>query len=60
MFISKGKKRAISPTGSTIIIAVTIFTILIKDTFSKVKFSDIFTGDRKKFKVYELQSRMYL
>jgi hypothetical protein len=59
MFINKGKERAFSLTGSTII-TVTVSTVLTKDTFPKVEFSDTFLGDRKKFKVYELQSRIYL
>jgi hypothetical protein len=59
MFISKGKERAASPTGS-IIITITVFTVLTKDTFPRVKVSDTFSGDRKKFKAYELQCRMYL
>jgi hypothetical protein len=59
MFISKGKERAASLMGS-IIITVAIPTVLIKDTFPRVKVPDIFFGDRKKFKVYESQCRMYL
>jgi hypothetical protein len=59
MSIAKDKERAMSLTGS-IIITVIILTVLIKDTFFRVKVSDIFFGDRKKFKVYELQCRMYL
>jgi hypothetical protein len=59
MFINKNKKRAVSLTGS-IIVTVIISTILTKDIFPKIKVSDIFFGDRKKFKTYELQCRMYL
>jgi hypothetical protein len=54
MFISKDKERVISLTNSTIIIVIAAFTILTKDTFLRVKLSDTFSGDRKKFKVYEL------
>jgi hypothetical protein len=59
MFIAKGKERVISLTSSTIITAV-ILTVLIKDIFLKVEVSDTFSGDRKKFKIYELQCRIYL
>jgi hypothetical protein len=59
MSISKSKKRALSLTGNTIITAA-ISTVLTKDTFPKVKLPNTFSGDRKKFKTYELQSRMYL
>jgi hypothetical protein len=60
MSTSKGKERVASLTGSIIIIIVAALTILTKDTFFKIKLSDTFSGDRKKFKAYELQSRMYL
>jgi hypothetical protein len=53
MFISKGKERASSSTGNTIAAAI-IFPVQAKDTYFKVKVSDIFTGDRKKFKAYEI------
>jgi hypothetical protein len=59
MFTSKGKERAVSPTGNIIIIAA-IFTVQAKDTYSRVKILDTFSGDRKKFKVYETQYRIYL
>jgi hypothetical protein len=59
MSISKGKERAASLTGS-IIITVAVPTVLIKDTFPRIKVSDIFSGDRKKFKAYESQYRIYL
>jgi hypothetical protein len=59
MSIAKGKERVMSLTGSIIITAV-IFTVLIKDTFPKVKVPDIFSDDRKKFKAYESQYRIYL
>jgi hypothetical protein len=59
MSISKGKERVFSLTGNTII-TVAVPTVLTKDTFPRVEFPDTFSGDRKKFKVYELQSRMYL
>jgi hypothetical protein len=59
MSISKGKERAASPTGNIIIIAA-IFTVQAKNTYSKVEISDTFLNDRKKFKVYEAQYRMYL
>jgi hypothetical protein len=59
MSTSKGKERAASLTGSTII-TVTVFTVLTKDTFPKMEVPDTFSGDRKKFKAYESQCRMYL
>jgi hypothetical protein len=59
MFIAKGKKRAASLTGNTIITAA-VLTVLIKDIFPRVKVPNTFSGDRKKFKAYELQCRMYL
>jgi hypothetical protein len=58
MFISKGKERAPSPTGSTTITAV-MSIVLAKDTFLKVEVSDTFSGDRKKFKAYETECRVY-
>jgi hypothetical protein len=59
MSISKGKERAASLTGSTIITAI-IFTVLTKDTFLKMEVLDTFSGNRKKFKAYESQCRIYL
>jgi hypothetical protein len=59
MSISKGKERAVSPTGS-IIVTATISTVQAKDTYLKIKTLDTFSGDRKKFKAYEAQYRMYL
>jgi hypothetical protein len=59
MFISKDKERASSPTGN-IIIAVIIFSVQAKDIYFKIKVPDTFTSDRKKFKIYEAQYRMYL
>jgi hypothetical protein len=59
MFISKGKERAVSPTGS-IIVTAAIFTVQAKNTYPRVKIPDTFLGDRKKFKTYEAQCRMYL
>jgi hypothetical protein len=53
MFISKSKERAFSPTGSTIAIVI-MSSIQAKDTYFKIKAPDIFTGDRKKFKAYEI------
>jgi hypothetical protein len=58
MFISKGKERALSPIGSIIITAV-VSTVLAKDIFLRVKVSDTFLGDRKKFKAYETECRVY-
>jgi hypothetical protein len=52
MFTSKGKERALSLTGS-IIITIIVSPVQVKDTYFKVKVSDIFTGDWKKFKVYK-------
>jgi hypothetical protein len=59
MSISKGKKRAASPTGNIIIIAV-ISTVQAKDIYPRIKILNTFSGDRKKFKIYEAQCRMYL
>jgi hypothetical protein len=59
MSISKGKERASSPTGN-IIAAAVIFPVQAKDTYFRIKIPDTFTGDRKKFKAYEAQYRMYL
>jgi hypothetical protein len=58
MFTAKGKKRAASLTGSTVIIAIT--TILTKNIFPRVTEPNTFSGDRKKFKIYESQYRIYL
>jgi hypothetical protein len=44
----------------SIIITAAILTVLTKNTFSKVKVPNTFSDDRKKFKVYELQCRIYL
>jgi hypothetical protein len=59
MSINKGKERAPSPTGN-IIIAAIISLIQAKNTYPKIEVPDTFTGDRKKFKAYETQYRMYL
>jgi hypothetical protein len=59
MSINKGKERIASLTGN-IIITAAIPTVLIKDTFLRMKVPDTFSGDRKKFKIYESQCRMYL
>jgi hypothetical protein len=59
MSTSKGKERAFNPTGSIIIIAI-ISPVQAKDIYSKVKVSDTFIGDRKKFKIYEAQCCIYL
>jgi hypothetical protein len=59
MSTSKSKERVISLTGSiTAIIA--IFTVQAKNIYLRVKILNTFLGDRKKFKVYEAQYRMYL
>jgi hypothetical protein len=60
MSILKGKKRVSSLTGSTITAAITATTVLTKDTYLKIIEPDTFSGDRKKFKAYETQCRMYL
>jgi hypothetical protein len=52
MSTSKGKERAFSPTGNTII-TIIVFPVQAKDIYLKVKTPDTFTGDRKKFKAYE-------
>jgi hypothetical protein len=59
MFINKGKERVINPTGSITAIAI-ILTVQAKNTYLKVKILDTFSDDRKKFKTYEAQCRMYL
>jgi hypothetical protein len=48
-----------SLTGS-IITTIIILTVLTKDTFPRVKVPDTFSDDRKKFKAYESQCRIYL
>jgi hypothetical protein len=59
MSISKGKERATNPTGNITAITV-ISTVQAKNTYLRIKILDIFSGDRKKFKIYETQYRMYL
>jgi hypothetical protein len=59
MSTSKGKERAVSPTGNIIVI-IAVSTVQAKNTYSKVKVSNTFSGDRKKFKIYEAQYRIYL
>jgi hypothetical protein len=59
MSTSKGKKRAFSPTGS-ITVAIIVSSAQAKNTYPKVKAPDTFSGDRKKFKAYETQYRIYL
>jgi hypothetical protein len=58
MSIAKGKERAASPTDS--VTAAITPVVFAKDTFSRIADPDTFAGDRKKFKIYELQCRMYL
>jgi hypothetical protein len=57
MSTNKGKERASSLTGSTII-TVTASTVLQKNTYPRMELPDIFLGDRKKFKTYETQCRI--
>jgi hypothetical protein len=59
MSTSKDKKRAINPTDNTTAI-IAIFTVQAKNTYPKIEILDTFSGDRKKFKIYETQYRMYL
>jgi hypothetical protein len=59
MSTSKGKERAPSLTGSTTATAA-VSTVQAKDTYFRVKALNTFLGDRKKFKAYEAQYRMYL
>jgi Zn-dependent M32 family carboxypeptidase len=59
MSISKGKKRVPNLTGN-ITATTVIFTVQAKDTYLKIKIPDTFLGDRKKFKAYETQCRIYL
>jgi len=58
MFINKNKKRALSLTGNIITATIT-FTVLAKNIFPRIKISDIFSEDRKKFKAYETKYRIY-
>jgi hypothetical protein len=58
MSINKSKERVASLIGNVAIALITV--ILTKDTFPRIVELDIFSGDRKKFKVYESQCRMYL
>jgi hypothetical protein len=59
MSTNKDKERAFSLTGNTIATTV-MSTVQAKNTYFKIKVPDTFSGDRKKFKVYEIQYRMYL
>jgi hypothetical protein len=52
MSTNKSKERVSSPTGS-IIAAIIMFPVQAKNIYFKVKTSDTFIGDRKKFKAYE-------
>jgi hypothetical protein len=58
MSIVKGKKRVASLTDS--VMAIITLIIFVKNTFPRIADSDTFTGDRKKFKIYESQCRIYL
>jgi hypothetical protein len=60
---AKGKERASNFTKNTTvqsIITAIIFTVQAKDTYPRVKPPNTFLSDRKKFKAYETQCRMYL
>jgi hypothetical protein len=59
MFTSKDKERAFSLTGN-ITVTVIMFLVQAKNTYPKMEIPDTFTGDRKKFKAYETQCRIYL
>jgi hypothetical protein len=60
MSTSKGKKRAPSLIGSTTATtAVVALTVLAKNTFPRVKAPDTFLKNRKKFKAYETECRIY-
>jgi hypothetical protein len=60
---AKDKGRVFSPTGNTagqstadttaIFLIIIAFTVLAKDTYSRVTELDTFFSDRKKFKAYE-------
>jgi hypothetical protein len=54
---TKGKERATSPTGS---IDTTVTTSNLKEAYPKVAEPDLFYGDRKKFKAYCTQIRLYI
>jgi hypothetical protein len=56
----KGKERAFSLTGNIITTVIIAAIVLTKDTYSRIVKSDIFSGNRKKFKAYEAQYRIYL
>jgi hypothetical protein len=60
MSTSKGKERAFSLTGSIITAVIIITTVLTKDTYFRIIKPDTFSGNRKKFKAYEAQYRIYL
>jgi hypothetical protein len=60
MFTSKSKERVFSLTSNITIAATIVTTILTKDTYPRIIESDTFLKDRKKFKVYEAQCRIYL
>jgi hypothetical protein len=57
---TKGKKRAASLTGSITTAITAVTTVLTKDIYPRVMKPNTFSGDRKKFKAYESQCRMYL
>ena len=58
MSTAKGKERAANLTGNIATTATII--VFIKDTFFRIMELDTFSGDYKKFKVYESQYRIYL
>jgi hypothetical protein len=60
MVTPKGKKRAFSLAGNIITVATVTTTVLTKDIYSRIVEPDTFSGDRKKFKIYKTQCRMYL
>jgi hypothetical protein len=58
MFTNKDKERVSSLTGN-ITAAAIIITVLAKDIFLRVEIPDTFSGNRKKFKAYETECRIY-
>jgi hypothetical protein len=56
---AKDKKRAFNLISNTMTAVTAITTILTKDIYPRIAELDTFLDDRKKFKAYETQCRMY-
>jgi hypothetical protein len=49
----KDKERVFNLTDNIITTAIIVTIVLAKNTYSRIEEPDTFSGDRKKFKVYE-------